>query len=263
MYFGKIITVWHRGGQNYLEDNFTLTESELGAFYYNAIVSEAFDELIGSDDVNIPVNESGNNREMASLLNSALKQYKSALKESRAYVKQNDYENAIKCIENARKSLKESEKAIESIPGSAFTTIKGWILSWLIKVAKAFVPSLMIKKGITGIDIDSFDTFFDDLYSQFDSMVDESTSLLNEFKLPKFPKAELNTVGKIGKGLNCVNKFTSVVSSIYGIAKTIVDKGTVGQAINTFRSKILSTIALMDKTLAIYEKDLARKANNN
>ena len=101
------------GGSEYSEDSYTLTESQLGAFYYNAIVSEAFDEF-GSDDNIAFVYEAGNNREMASILSNASKQYKSALKESRAYAKKNDYQNAIKCIESARKSLKESEQAIEN-----------------------------------------------------------------------------------------------------------------------------------------------------
>lgn len=251
------------GGSEYSEDSYALTESQLGVFYYNAIVSEAFDELIGSDDIVAPVNEAGNNREMASILSNASKQYKSALKESRAYAKKNSYQIAIKCIESARKSLKESEQAIESVPGSAFTTIKGWILSWLIGIVKSFVPNLMVKKGTVGIDLRDFDFGFDDLLNNFKDygIHDEEASLLNEFKLPKLPKAQLNTLGKIGKGLNCINSFTGVVSDIYGIGKTIVDKGTVGQALNTFRSKILSIIALMDKTLALYEKDLTRKAN--
>ena len=237
------------GGSEYSEDSYTLTESQLGAFYYNAIVSEAFDEF-GSDDNIAFVYEAGNNREMASILSNASKQYKSALKESRAYAKKNDYQNAIKCIESARKSLKESEQAIESVPGSAFTTIKGWILSWLIGIVKSFVPNLMVKKGTVGIDLGDFDFGFDDLLNNFkdSGIYEEEASLLNEFKLPKLPKAQLNTLGKIGKGLNCINSFTGVVSDIYGIGKTIVDKGTVGQA-------------LMDKTLALYEKDLARKAN--
>ena len=174
-------------GSEYLEDSYTLTESQLGAFYYNAIVSEAFDELIGSDDIVAPVNEAGNNREMASILSNASKQYKSALKESRAYAKKNDYQNAIKRIESARKSLKESEQAIESVPGSAFTTIKGWILSWLIGIVKSFVPNLMVKKGTVGIDLGDFDFGFDDLLNNFkdSGIYEEEASLLNEFKLPK------------------------------------------------------------------------------
>ena len=284
--------------QNIQENDYTLTEAQLGSFYYNAIVSEAFDELMGSDDIVVPVNEAGNNREMASLLNDAFKQYKSALRQSREYTKKKDYKNAIVCVEKARKSLKETEKAIESVPGSALTTIKGWILSYLIGIVKSFVPCFLIRNGIKGDATDNnqstdeawqkaFDQmqyindYFQKTYEQMmedDDLVmedpddsdlfdlEEGGSLviklgrsLNSFKKEYWKS--LNVLGKIGAGLNCINSFISTVTNIYGIAKTIVDKGTVGQAINTFRSKILMIMASMDKTLALYEKDLTRKAN--
>ena len=278
------------GGSEYLEDSYTLTESQLGAFYYNAIVSEAFDELMGSDDIVVPVNEAGNNREMASLLNDAFKQYKSALRQSREYTKKKDYKNAIVCVEKARKSLKETEKAIEAVPGSALTTIKGWILSYLIGIVKSFVPCFLTRNGIKGDATDNNQSTDEDWQKAFDQMRDtwdyfqnsyeqmmkdddydwgdleEGGSLviklgrsLNSFKKEYWKS--LNVLGKIGAGLNCINSFISTVTNIYGIAKTIVDKGSVGQAINTFRSKILMIMASMDKTLALYEKDLTRKAN--
>ena len=278
------------GGSEYLEDSYTLTESQLGAFYYNAIVSEAFDELMGSDDIVVPVNEAGNNREMASLLNDAFKQYKSALRQSREYTKKKDYKNAIVCVEKARKSLKETEKAIEAVPGSALTTIKGWILSYLIGIVKSFVPCFLTRNGIKGDATDNNQSTDEDWQKAFDQMRDtwdyfqnsyeqmmkdddydwgdleEGGSLviklgrsLNSFKKEYWKS--LNVLGKIGAGLNCINSFISTVTNIYGIAKTILDKGTAGQAINTFRSKILMIMASMDKTLALYEKDLTRKAN--
>lgn len=290
------------GAQIIQENDYTLTEAQLGSFYYNAIVSEAFDELMGSDDIVVHVNEAGNNREMASLLNDAFKQYKSALRQSREYTKKKDYKNAIACVEKARKSLKETEKAIEAVPGSALTTIKGWILSYLIKIVKNFVPCFMVRNGISRVTVDATDDnqsstdevwrkAFEELDATWDriinsynqmmedddyvmedpdydwgDLVEEGGSLviklgrsLNSFK--KETWKSLNALGKIGAGLQCINSFISTVTNIYGIAKTIVDKGTVGQAINTFRSKILMIMASMDKTLALYEKDLTRKAN--
>lgn len=280
-----------------IQNDYTLTEAQLGSFYYNAIVSEAFDELMGSDDIVVPVNEAGNNREMASMLNDAFKQYKSALRQSREYTKKKDYKNAIGCVEKARKSLKETEKAIEAVPGSALTTIKGWILSYLIRIVKSFVPCFMVRNGISRNVVDNQSSTvdnqsstdeawrkaFEKLDATWDSILDDYNAMIEDddfdfdtveeggsltinlgHPLNKFKKecwSSLNVLGKIGTGLMCINSFISTVTNIYGIAKTIIDKGTAGQAINTFRSKILMIMASMDKTLALYEKDLTRKAN--
>lgn len=248
-----------------VDDNqFTNEEYEyIGSLYLNAINNCALEEAF--EDYYDDIITEGANREMASKLKEAKKLYKQYLKESKKNINSGNYDEANKCIQQARNKVKEIQKEVSSIDVNFFGDIKGWILSLLISMVENIVPNILVRvsaKQNADKIIDAVCNDFDDLFNQFES--GKKTTFGSTFrKLSKTSISNLGAIGKIGKGLQGARKLIHLITNIYGIGKTISEKGSFTQAINTFRSKILAQFALLDGTLALFQKDIERLKKKN